>query len=84
MPGLRTAEWRKLRVEILRRDQNTCYICGTPNANEVDHIRPRSKGGAEYDPENLAAICRRCNLLKGDKIGHKGVFLAQQTTPPIL
>jgi hypothetical protein len=84
MAGLRTAEWRKLRVEILRRDQNTCYLCGTPEANEVDHIRPRSKGGAEYDPENLAAICKRCNLLKGDKIGHKGVFLAQQTTPPLL
>ena len=84
MAGLRTAEWRKLRLEILRRDQYTCYLCGTPEAHEVDHIRPRSKGGAEYDPENLAAVCRRCNLLKSDKLGHKGVFLAQQSTPPDL
>ena len=82
MPGLRTAEWRKLRLSILQRDQYSCYLCGTPDANEVDHIRPRSKGGADYDPENLAAICRRCNLLKSDKLGHIGVFLAPQSIPP--
>ena len=84
MPGLRTAEWRKLRLEIIRRDQGTCYLCGTPDANEVDHILARSRGGADYDPENLACICRRCNLLKSDKLGYKGVFLAPQSTPPDL
>ena len=77
MAGLRTAEWRKLRVEILRRDQNTCYLCGTPEANEVDHIWPRSKGGDMFDPLNCAAICRACNLAKGDR------FFSPAPTPPV-
>ena len=79
--GLRTTEWKKLRKVILSRDMNTCYICSDPNANEVDHIRPRSKGGADYDPENLAAICRKCNLLKGNKVGQISPFLGTKSTP---
>ena len=54
--GLRDKRWVSLRREILARDSNTCYICGSPDAGSVDHIFPRSKGGALYDPENLAAI----------------------------
>ena len=57
--GLRTTQWKSVRKSILARDMNTCYVCGDPNANEVDHIRPRSKGGADYDPENLAAIKKK-------------------------
>ena len=72
--AIRTREYRKLRTEILNRDQHTCYICGDPEANEVDHIVPRSRGGAVSDPENLAAICKRCNLVKSDKM-KEPVFL---------
>ena len=79
--GLRTAQWKKLRLEIIKRDQSTCYLCGTPDAKEVDHIRPISKNGALYDPENLACICRRCNLLKGNKVGQISPFLGTKSTP---
>lgn len=34
---------------------------------EVEHILPRSLGGST-EPGNLAFACRRCNLLKSDKI----------------
>ncbi len=34
---------------------------------EVEHILPRTLGGAS-EPDNLAFACRRCNLLKSDKI----------------
>jgi len=34
---------------------------------EVEHILPRALGGTTH-PENLAFACRRCNVLKRDKI----------------
>lgn len=34
---------------------------------EIDHILPRSRGGMNV-PGNLAFACRRCNLLKGNRI----------------
>jgi len=55
----------------------TCKYCGktnlkinTTNTNElatIDHIRPRSKGGAEYDYNNLCVCCYTCNQKKADK-----------------
>ena len=40
--ALQSTEFKRLRLEILQRDQYTCYMCGG-EANEVDHIYPRSK-----------------------------------------
>ena len=73
-----TQEWKKLRLIVLARDGYVCYVCGSGDANQVDHIYPRSKGGAAFDPLNCAAICRPCNMRKGDK-----VFLAKEATPPV-
>lgn len=59
-----------LRFDILARDGQRCRYCGrvAPETElEVDHIRPRSKGGSD-DPENLVTTCRDCNRGKGDKI----------------
>ena len=39
----------------------------TRGAIHVDHIGPVANGGAMYDPRNLQATCRRCNLSKGSK-----------------
>ena len=82
--GLRDKRWVSLRREILARDSNTCYICGSPDAGSVDHIFPRSKGGALYDPENLAAICNRCNSRKSDKIYSSKGFLSPESDPLLL
>jgi 5-methylcytosine-specific restriction endonuclease McrA len=73
-----TQKWKKLRLIVLARDGYVCYVCGSGDANQVDHIYPRSKGGAAFDPLNCAAICRPCNMRKGDK-----VFLAKEATPPV-
>jgi diadenosine tetraphosphate (Ap4A) HIT family hydrolase/5-methylcytosine-specific restriction endonuclease McrA len=35
-------------------------------ALEVDHIVPRSRGGTD-DPDNLQALCYRCNAMKRDR-----------------
>jgi len=69
-------QWKKLRLMVLDRDGRICYACGN-EANEVDHIWPRSKGGDMFDPLNCAAICRACNLAKGDR------FFSPTPTPPV-
>ena len=79
--SLQSTEWKRVRLEILQRDQYTCYMCGG-EANEVDHILPRSRNGSD-EPENLAAACRRCNNAKSGKVA-KPVFLSTTPTPPDL
>jgi 5-methylcytosine-specific restriction endonuclease McrA len=53
------------RRGVLRRDGNRCAYCAGA-ATTVDHITPRSRGGADTW-ENLVACCLRCNNAKGDR-----------------
>jgi 5-methylcytosine-specific restriction endonuclease McrA len=53
------------RRGVLRRDAHRCAYCGT-HASTVDHVLPRSRGGAD-SWLNLVACCVRCNNAKGDK-----------------
>jgi 5-methylcytosine-specific restriction endonuclease McrA len=53
------------RRGVLRRDGWKCAYC-TKSANTVDHVQPKSKGGAD-SWENLVACCLKCNNQKGDK-----------------
>lgn len=61
--------WVKLRAAILQRDQHLCQPClkaGRPTpATQVDHIKPKAKGGAD-DQSNLQAICTDCHRAKTD------------------
>jgi 5-methylcytosine-specific restriction endonuclease McrA len=60
-----TDKWRKIRQRILQRDGYTCQMCGG-EGNSVDHILPRSAGGADHD-WNLQTLCRSCNSSKGGR-----------------
>ncbi|WP_285662906.1 HNH endonuclease [Actinorhabdospora filicis] len=53
------------RRAIFARDKWKCVYCGGP-AETIDHVIPRSKGGAHIW-ENVVAACARCNHKKGDK-----------------
>ena len=53
------------RRGVLRRDSARCGYCGNA-ASTIDHIIPRSRGGAD-SWENLVACCLRCNNVKGDR-----------------
>jgi 5-methylcytosine-specific restriction endonuclease McrA len=53
------------RRGVLRRDSHRCGYCGK-SANTIDHVLPKSRGGAD-SWENLVACCLRCNNLKSDK-----------------
>lgn len=53
-----------------------CAVCGIrtqvndylkPNAAEIDHIIPMSKGGP-HTWNNVQLLCRSCNILKADKV----------------
>jgi len=56
--------WRDVRAAVLDRDGRRCMIradgCQV-EATQVDHIIPRSMGGAALDPSNLRASCGFCN-----------------------
>jgi len=66
--------------EIVARDGSKCSICSghvdltiewpDPRYKSVDHIIPRSKGGADHI-DNYALAHYRCNALKRDRVGWK-------------
>lgn len=54
---------KRLRYEVLRRDNHTCRYCGgvPPDVRlTVDHVIPIALGGPD-DPSNLVAACADCN-----------------------
>ncbi|WP_157157021.1 MULTISPECIES: HNH endonuclease [unclassified Diaminobutyricimonas] len=53
------------RRGVLRRDGHRCAYC-SGSASTIDHVQPRSRGGAD-SWENLVACCLRCNNTKGDR-----------------
>jgi 5-methylcytosine-specific restriction endonuclease McrA len=53
------------RRGVLRRDSQRCGYCSS-SATTIDHVMPRSRGGAD-SWENLVACCLRCNNVKGDR-----------------
>ena len=59
------SQWKKIRQQILERDEYTCQYCGN-NANEIDHKTPYALGGSDT-PNNLVATCTACNRAKGKK-----------------
>ncbi len=56
------------KKNILIRDDHTCQYCGAHGDRmmTVDHVVPRSKGGAS-DWENLVCACMRCNNRKNNR-----------------
>lgn len=54
---------KRLRYEILKRDNHTCRYCGATAPNvplRVDHVTPVALGGSD-DPTNLVTACEPCN-----------------------
>lgn len=52
---------KRLRFEILRRDEYTCRYCHRTNVPlAVDHVVPVALGGSD-EPSNLVAACTDCN-----------------------
>lgn len=71
--GQRALMTSRLREFIKNRDDYTCQTCSVSLSEEphllleVDHIIPVSKGGLSV-PENLQALCWKCNRTKSNKL----------------
>lgn len=68
---LDTYEWRKLRMEALKKYGPRCMCCGATPATgavmNVDHIKPRKLFPAlALDINNLQILCHECNHGKGN------------------
>lgn len=71
------------RRELFRRDQHTCQYCGSTKRLTIDHVMPRSRGGA-HTWDNVVAACEPCNLKKSDRTPQEaGMKLATKPKPPM-
>jgi 5-methylcytosine-specific restriction endonuclease McrA len=51
---------------VLRRDRFRCAYCGLDNADTMDHVQPRSRGG-RTEWLNAVAAHAACNERKGNR-----------------
>ena len=69
------------RAGVLGRDRHRCAYCDGV-ATTVDHVLPRSRGGAN-SWLNTVAACGRCNGRKGDRTPiEAGLFLRRDPYAP--
>lgn len=57
---------RITRRAVFARDSWTCQYCGRTSHLTVDHVLPRSRGGASVW-ENIVTSCAPCNRRKGNR-----------------
>jgi 5-methylcytosine-specific restriction endonuclease McrA len=53
------------RKAVFARDGGRCVYCGAA-ATSLDHVVPKSRGGA-HSWDNVVSACGRCNHLKADR-----------------
>src|SRR6056297_3616286 len=66
---------QKTAYEILRSDWSS-DVCSSDlggRAESIDHVHPRSRGGA-HSWDNVVAACRRCNASKRDRLLSETTF----------
>jgi hypothetical protein len=65
--GWNGSKWcrRDFRLAVLDRDGYQCAYCGSRWKLELDHLKPRSKGG-DNAARNLITACKKCNGARGD------------------
>lgn len=68
---LESYEWRRLRMEVLKKYGASCQCCGanrkTGAVIHVDHIKPRKRfPELALDINNLQVLCHECNHGKGN------------------
>ena len=69
------------RRTVFQRDDHRCQYCGR-QAENLDHVIPRSQGG-EHSWLNVVAACRRCNTRKGGRTpAEAGLTLVQKPRFP--
>lgn len=69
------------RRAVFFRDGGRCQYCSAP-ATSLDHVVPRSRGGA-HSWDNVVSACARCNHVKADRaVSELGWRLRRQPEAP--
>lgn len=67
IPKWQTSYTTKAKVQArMAMFGGRCWICKVGPFEEIDHVKPLSKGGAHL-PANLRPACRSCNRSKKDR-----------------
>lgn len=62
---LRSKRWKRLRVQILRRDDWQCVRCKARGRLEVDHVHPvKTHPELSFVASNLQTLCPACHTRK--------------------
>jgi len=79
----RHAAARPTVTGLVARDGKLCAYCQKRPGTTIDHVLPRSRGGA-HSWENTVASCERCNSKKSNKTpSEAGMHLSvTPSTPP--
>ena len=67
-PTIRATFSKEERRALAQSQRYRCMYCGvrlTTDNLQIDHMYPVSRGGSN-DDDNLQALCRRCNIRKGN------------------
>jgi 5-methylcytosine-specific restriction endonuclease McrA len=69
---------------VLQRDGHVCQYCGFQGEPlSVDHVLPRSRGGADVW-ENVTTACLPCNVRKGNRTPREaGMELRREPRRPL-
>lgn len=54
------ANWRRVRIKVLERDNYKCIRCGGKEKLQVNHIKFRQLGGKDT-LDNLETLCNKCH-----------------------
>jgi 5-methylcytosine-specific restriction endonuclease McrA len=74
---------RVSRRAVLARDGFRCQYCGSTRHLTLDHIIPRSRGGAS-SWENVVTSCAPCNVRKGACLpAEVGMWPSRKPRPPM-
>ena len=57
-----------VKMEVWKRDEGKCVLCGSEENLHFDHVLPFSKGGTSLLAANIQILCAIHNLQRRDKI----------------
>jgi 5-methylcytosine-specific restriction protein A len=57
-----SSEWRKVRRQVLARDERKCQRCGSSDSLHLHHILPwAGNPDLRFDPSNITTLCADCH-----------------------